>query len=365
MAAAAAFLILVGGYGNAITSLKFTPSTSSLTYMTQTNVAQMTTWLSTHPANSSIVYAAQEAWYTTGNIFSLILNPTTGALTTKSSISTGPMVSNYGGGCVHVTPINGGTALAAANFNSGSAFVVPLNSDRLTFGSGQVLQFTGSGPMQNQKSAHAHQAIEYGNEVIVADLGSDFVRRLTKNGNTWYEAAKIQFPAGSGPRHMVAMNNTLYTLHQNYNALSQSTLPALGSGGISQVVANFTIVPPGTSNTSGMSAAELLWAPSVTCGASPLLYASNRDDPSQNDAIAIFETTPALKPVAHVRTGLKHVRGMEFVGANKEYIVAGGMSGGGIKVFKRVSAAEGYLTQVAAFNSGQIVQPTGFTWIKV
>ncbi|KAG8791109.1 hypothetical protein FRC16_000581 [Serendipita sp. 398] len=305
---AASFLILVGGYTSVITSLRFTPSTSSLTYLTQSNVGvQSPSWLTTHPSNSSIIYATREAWGTTGAIYSLLLNPTTGSLTSKASISTGTSVSN--GGTVYVEVLSDGTTLAASNYNAGSAFLVSLGSDKLSFsGSGQTLQFSGSGPLPNQLSAHAHQSVGYNNEVLVPDLGSDKVRRLTKSGTTWSESGSISFPAGSGPRHIVPLNNTLYTLHQNYNVLTQNTLPSLSSGTASQLVANISIIPPGTTPTTNMQAAELLYAPSTSgSSSSPLLYATNRNDPTNSDAIAVFETTPSLKAVAYVRTGLQHV----------------------------------------------------------
>jgi len=292
-------------------------------------------------------------------IKSLVLNPSTGTLKSIASINTGTKPN--AGGTVYVEAINNGTALAAANYNSGSAFIVTLGSDYTSFGSGQTLQFTGSGPLSNQANAHAHQSIQYNNEVIVPDLGSDKVRRLTKSGSTWAEAGSIAFTAGSGPRHAVAINNTLYTLHQNYNALTQNTLPSLSSGSASQLVANISIIPPGTSNSSAMQAAELLYLPSQDGSSSPLLYATNRNDPSSlGDAITIFEITPQLKAVAYFRTGLQHLRGLAFVGPAKQYLVGGGMNGGGIKVFERVSATDGYLKQVAAFPAGQIYQPTGF-----
>jgi hypothetical protein len=161
------------------------------------------------------------------------------------------------------------------------------------------------------------------------------------------------------------IDNTLYTLHQNYNAVTQHTLPALNSGTSPQLVANITTIPPSTTSSSGMEAAGLLYAESPSgSSSSPLLYASNRNDPSSlGDAITIFEIAPTLKAVAWVRTGVQHARALGFVGPNKEYIAVGGMNGGGIKIYKRVAASAGYLTQVAAFPAGKIYQPLGFTWV--
>ena len=85
-----------------------------------------------------------------------MLNPSTGGLTSVASISTGTPTN--AAGTVYVEAINNGTALAAANYNAGSTFVVPLGSDKTSFsGTGQVIKFTGSGPFPNQASAHAHQ----------------------------------------------------------------------------------------------------------------------------------------------------------------------------------------------------------------
>lgn len=160
-------------------------------------------------------------------------------------------------------------------------------------------------------------------------------------------------------------DGNLYTLHQNYNVLTQNTLPSLTTGIAPQLIANISIIPPDTTgDKSNMQAGELIYAESPSgCGdSSPLLYASNRNDPSQSDAITVFETTPTLRAVAYVRTGLQHLRGMAFVGSHQEYIVVGGMNGGGIKVYKRVSSCQGYLTEIAALPAGQVSQPTGFTW---
>jgi hypothetical protein len=130
------------------------------------------------------------------------------------------------------------------------------------------------------------------------------------------------------------------------------------------MVANLTVIPEDTTSTEGMRAGELIYAPSPEgSSASPLLYASNRDEQSESgDAIIVFETKPTLKRVGEFRTGLKHLRGVSFVGSQQEYIVAGGMFGGGIKVFERVCADEGYLKEVAAFPEGEILQPSTFVW---
>lgn len=152
------FLILVGSYTAYISTLLLSPGPSgySLSYLTQTACGGSPSWVTHHPSNTSIVYATQELYYASGMIYSLVLNPSTGALTQISSISTG--TPSNAEGTVYVQAISNGTALAAANYNAGSAFFVGLTSDATHFtGSGQLLQFTGHGPASNQASAHAHE----------------------------------------------------------------------------------------------------------------------------------------------------------------------------------------------------------------
>lgn len=155
---AATFLILVGSFTSYISAIRFNPSASSLTYVTQTAVGSGPSWLTLHPSNSSIVYATEDQWYTSGNIHSLILDPSTGALTRKNTVST--QTSANQGGAVYIEPLNGGTELAVANYNSGSAFIVGLGSDKLSFTSTQLMKFTGTGPLPNQNTQHPHQVGE-------------------------------------------------------------------------------------------------------------------------------------------------------------------------------------------------------------
>src|SRR5258706_10460355 len=111
-----------------------------------------------------------------------------------------------------------------------------------------------------------------------------------------------------------------------------------------------------------MTAAELLYSSSPT----PLLYASNRNltlDPANigdGDTIPILSTTPALKPVGYVKTGLAQIRAMAFLGDNDQCLLAAGLVGGGVRVYERVSEEQGWLKAVASLNDTRIVQPTSF-----
>lgn len=118
---------------------------------------------------------------------------------------------------------------------------------------------------------------------------------------------------------------------------------------------------PGPIEELGMLAAEILIPPPNSTFSTPYLYASNRNDPSpEGDVISIYSVADPEKivPVAEVRSGLKHLRGMVFGGPNDEYLVAGGVFGGGVKVFERVDGGKGF-KELAHLD---LDAPTSFLW---
>src|SRR5260370_5557735 len=119
-----------------------------------------------------------------------------------------------------------------------------------------------------------------------------------------------------------------------------------------------------------MSSAEILIGTGTSTYPSPLLYVSNRNEGwPTGDTIAVY-TLHQCKPSAEfgvssqfehinsVMTGLDHLRGMAIGGKDDSYIVAGGMNGGGIKVFERVGAN---LREIASTEAGG--EATFFLWI--
>lgn len=113
--------------------------------------------------------------------------------------------------------------------------------------------------------------------------------------------------------------------------------------------------PPPSPDAALMLAAEILLPPPNTSYPNPYIYVSNRNDPSpEGDIIAIYSPVSAestkIGHVAEVRSGLKHLRGMEFGGPDGKYLIAGGVHGGGVKVFDRVDGGKG-LKEVAAIES--------------
>ena len=155
----------------------------------------------------------------------------------------------------------------------------------------------------------------------------------------------------------------MYTLHELVNTVTQNAISPLSSRKTdAPLVANVSILPPDLPAGPKMAAAELLHA----CAPASLLYASNRNlaldpkDIGDGDAITVLSTAPELKPVAYVKTGLAQIRAMAFLGENKEYILAAGLAGGGVKVYERVSQDQGFLKEVANLDDPRITQPTSF-----
>jgi 6-phosphogluconolactonase (cycloisomerase 2 family) len=117
--------------------------------------------------------------------------------------------------------------------------------------------------------------------------------------------------------------------------------------------------PPPTPNE--MLAAEILIPTPNSSFPTAYLYLSNRNDPSpEGDIISVFAIENPEEPlrlITEVRTGLKHVRGMVFFGPDDKFLIAGGGTGGGVKVFERVDGGKGL--KIVAENPS-IEQPTAF-----
>jgi 6-phosphogluconolactonase (cycloisomerase 2 family) len=251
--------------------------------------------------------------------------------------------------------VNNGTQLGVANYGGGSAFFTTLDQDLLHFSSPQLVSFANAG------TSNAHQIVSSGDQVLVPDLGTDRVWRLGQDGSSnWGIQDFIPQPTGSGPRHVVVDDGALYSLHEKANTLTQQNIPSTVLPNTTQPenIASISIVPSDTPSGATLFAGELLFTQTPT----PLIYASNREDPStQGDSIAVFDINP-LRKVADVRTGLQHLRGVALVGENNAYLIAGGMKGGGIKIYERVSADQGYLKEIASLPAGVIDQPASFVW---
>ncbi|CAG8600542.1 9357_t:CDS:2, partial [Acaulospora colombiana] len=284
-----------------------------------------------NPTNSSIFYVTDET--EDGALNSLVLEHATGKVTPVASIPT------QGGSPTHIGLVNNGSQLGVANYGGGSTFFATLEDDQLHFSNPQLLKF------DQVPASNAHQVVASGNQVMVADLAADRVWRLTQDGSNNWSIETLT-------------DGSLYTLHEKANTLSQQVLtPTLGDAQ-PDAVSSISIIPSDTPSSATLYAGELLMAHEP----STLIYASNREDPSpEGDAIAIFQTNPLTK-VASIRTGLKHLRGVALVGENDAYLIAGGMNGGGIKIYERVSPDQGYLKEIASLAANVVEQPSSFIW---
>lgn len=241
--------ILAGGYTTFIAAYLFDSDLSSLTLLNQYPTGQNPSWIALHPENKSVLYATNEI--DQGALQSFAIAPG-GVL--SSAIDT---VSSGGNGPAFTVPLSSGQ-VAVMNFGSGDGLVIPTSSSPLLFDrSTPLITF----PVPQNVVSHPHSTYEFGQELLVPDLGADKVWRLAEDGapGAWKIQGSIDQPQGSGPRHAVIQDNTLFTLHELDNTLTaQSIGPA--PNGTSVTLASISIVPTDSSVPAGakFAAAEIL-----------------------------------------------------------------------------------------------------------
>ena len=203
--------VLLGGYtaeadGHAVgvTSLLNTASGAGRVVLSRQPDLRLTspTWLIQHPV-FPIVFAAGET--TPATVSSLRLDPD-GRLTLLSSVETG------GNTACHLALSEDGQVLLVANYGSGSVSTFAVAANGTLSGRIDLFQLDGSGPdPDRQAGPHAHQIVRHGSELLVSDLGSDRIHRLTLDdaGRLGRAASPLSLPAGSGPRHLLVFEEHL------------------------------------------------------------------------------------------------------------------------------------------------------------
>lgn len=123
-------------------------------------------------------------------------------------ISTVPSGGN--GGC-HAALSRDGRFVFVAHYGSGSIASFAVLADGALSERIDLLEFSGSGPnTERQESSHAHQVVVDGETLLVCDLGSDRIHRVSfdpADGTLSEQADPIALPAGSGPRHLVLVED--------------------------------------------------------------------------------------------------------------------------------------------------------------
>ncbi|ESK85786.1 putative isomerase YbhE [Moniliophthora roreri MCA 2997] len=348
------YRILVGSYTHEVFTLEFDSKSSSISTLATSTVGFHPSWVTTHPEDPSLVFACLEQ--SDGGIVALKYD-NTGKGTVVASAPSG------GQDPCHLLVKD--DELFIANYSSGDFAILPVSHKPpyILSQTPAVTRLTGSGPnKERQLSAHAHGVywIEETKEILVPDLGGDFVYRFRKDGGAWDIAGKIKFESGGGPRHIALHDGVLYTLLELKSSVVKHVFPSLPQEPVFLADSSTLLHPPPLPNE--MLAAEILIPQPNSQYPTTYVYISNRNDPSPDgDTIAIFEAnaSKSLMLVKEVRTGLKHLRGMAFGGSHDQWLVAGGVNGGGVKIFERIDGGKN-LKLIAAKED--IQGPTAFLW---
>lgn len=164
-------------------------------------------FLVSHPT-LPLLYAVEEADPTVVSVLSVTDEPTEVARV------------NVGGayGC-HLLMAPDASAIYVCNYGTGDLAVVTLSVDGLPRSdkADQTLSHAGSGPrVDRQESSHAHSSClsPGGTHVLVADLGTDEIRRYRVGENALLtdEGIAAALPPAAGPRHMVVRGELVYVV---------------------------------------------------------------------------------------------------------------------------------------------------------
>ena len=223
-----------------------------------------------------------------------------------------------------------------ANYHKGQVLVYKRQADgSLTLADQDT--HTGSGPHENQASAHVHFVdLTPDHYLVTCDLGTDEVVTydLTEDG-TLSKLSIYHSAAGSGPRHIVF--HTYYKIAYLINELN-STIEVLFYDGAGEFEHFQTIstLPEDFSDFNGTAAIRL-------SADGNFLYASNRG----HDSIAVFSVLAdgSLELLEIVPTHGKNPRDFNLT-PDQAYLIAVHQDSDNATVFKR-DQSNGKLTELS------------------
>jgi len=285
-----------------------------------------------HP-NGKSLYAISEAG-TNGRVLAYAIDPDTGNLKPLNECPSG------GAGPCHVNVDHAGKHVLVANYNSGSASVIPIRPDgRLSEPAGFVQHVGSSANPSRQKEPHAHSINPSSDDrfVFVADLGLDKIMIYQLDGQTGKITANdppfAQVKPGAGPRHFVFHPTGTYAYVINELDSTITAFAYDATGGSLKEIQTVPTLPSGFSGSSWC--AEVRVHPSGR-----FLYGSNRG----HDSIVVYRIDPAngiLTLVKHETDGIKVPRNFNIEPTGKFCLVAN-QDGDSVVVF-RIDPATGVL----------------------
>lgn len=201
-----------------------------------------------------------------------------------------------GGGQPCHLALSGGYVIAA-NYQTGSASVHPVDSGGVLDPPTEVVQHHGRGPdPDRQEGPHAHQIHVAGDRVTIVDLGLDRLAHYRLDAATGRLDAAGESAArpGSGPRHAVAHPSGRWYVTCELDSTVAIFEPAEGTGAL-----RLAATVPATQSTQD---GENQPAGIALSRDGRFVYVSNRGA----DTIATFAVRPGdggLQPLGEVGTG--------------------------------------------------------------
>ena len=296
-------------------------------------------FLAIHPTKKYL-YSVTEG--DPGMITALQIDEVTKQLSFMNSVLSG------GRGPCHLTVSADGNRLFVANYVSGSAASIPINSDGTLGEPIQSIQHSGNGPVtERQEGPHVHSInlSPDNNFAYVADLGIDkvMIYGLNPKSGAMSEGNFSCFCGvpGSGPRHLTFHQNGrfVYLINELNNTVT-ALLHNTKNGELSKIQA-ISSLPDGASQEG--KTAEIKVHPNGR-----FLYGSNRG----HDSMVIYEIdqeTGKLTLLGFQNSGIDEPRHFN-IDPTGRYCIVGNQDTNTISLFK-VSLTSGLLTPTGITQS--------------
>jgi 6-phosphogluconolactonase len=294
--------------------------------------AKNPSFLEIHP-NGRFLYAVSESGGA-GSVSAYAIGSDAGNLKLLNQQPSG------GAGPCHVSIDRAGKNLLVANYGSGSASVIPIESDGRLAGPTGFTQHAGSSVNpRRQKGPHAHSinVSADGRFAFVADLGIDKIMiyklDIEKGTIVANRPAFAKLKPGAGPRHFAFGPDGKFAYVINELDCTMTAFTYEPASGTLTTIQSVTTLPAGFDGSN--SCAEVRVHPS-----GKFLYGSNRG----HDSIAVYRIDPAkgtLTFVEHETAGIKTPRNFNIDPTGRFCLVAN--QGAGSVVVFRIDGQTGAL----------------------